>query len=141
MHMRPLVWAEDALQYAVAGILVVVGVAVLVKTSVDALTSDESFATVVPHVIDSILFVIIILEIFTTVLAHFRDAGLQLKPFLVIGIISAVRHILIVGAKSSLGATVTHFDETQIELGVNVGIVLVLVVALVLVHRSDAGAS
>ena len=36
-----------------------------------------------------ILFVIIVMEILRTVVAHFDDAGLQLKPFLIIGIISA----------------------------------------------------
>lgn len=135
---QPLMWAEDILQYCVAIILIVTACVVLVRTVVDAATTSSPFAQAVPHVIDSILFVIIVLEIFTTVMAHFRDEGLQLRPFLVIGIISAVRHILIVGARSSLGGAVSHFQETQIELGVNAGIVFILVVALVLVHRHCA---
>jgi uncharacterized membrane protein (DUF373 family) len=139
--MRPLTWAEDLLQYFVAGVLIVVALTVLVHAIVEAFVSGRSFADTIPHVVDSVLFVIIVLEIFSTVIAYFRDEGLQLRPFLVIGIISAVRHILIVGAKSSLGGTVTRFNETQIELGVNAGIVLLLVIGLVLVHRYGAGDS
>jgi uncharacterized membrane protein (DUF373 family) len=93
--------------------------------------------------INNILFVIIVMEILRTVVAHFDDAGLQLKPFLIIGIISAVRHILTVGARASLGASdhaaesAEQFRHAQTELGVNAAVVIALVVGLVLVWRSE----
>jgi len=71
------------------------------------------------------------------VIAHLEGGGFQLKPFLAIGIISAVRHILLVGAKSLSGAHDTLFNHTQIELGVNASVALALVIALVLVRRSE----
>jgi len=79
------------------------------------------------------------MEILRTVVAHFDDAGLQLKPFLIIGIISAVRHILTVGAQVSLGGghDPENFRQTQIELGVNATVVIALVLGLVLVWRSE----
>jgi uncharacterized membrane protein (DUF373 family) len=93
-------------------------------------------------VINSVLFVIIVMEILRTVVAHFDDAGLQLKPFLIIGIISAVRHILTVGAQVSLGGegNAAHFRRTQVELGVNAAVVLALVLGLVMVWRSEKSA-
>jgi hypothetical protein len=56
---------------------------------------------------------------------------------LIIGIISAVRHILTVGAKLSLiGETSeTVFRRSQIELGVSAAVVLTLAIGLVLISR------
>jgi uncharacterized membrane protein (DUF373 family) len=132
--------AEDMVHYAVALVLVGVACVVLGKSVLDLFGSNHEFARVVTDVINSILFVIIVMEILRTVVAHFDDAGLQLKPFLIIGIISAVRHILTVGAQPSLGAAAhspDEFSHSQVELGVNAAVVMALVVGLVLVWRSE----
>jgi uncharacterized membrane protein (DUF373 family) len=133
--------AEDVVHYAVALLLVAVAVAVLVKSVLDFFNGHgQVFALRVTAVINSVLFVIIVMEILRTVVAHFDDAGLQLKPFLIIGIISAVRHILTVGAQVSLGAAeadADHFRRAQTELGVNAAVVIALVIGLVLVWHSE----
>jgi uncharacterized membrane protein (DUF373 family) len=133
--------AEDVVHYAVALLLVAVAAAVLVKSVTDFFgNQDHIFAERVTAVINSVLFVIIVMEILRTVVAHFDDAGLQLKPFLIIGIISAVRHILTVGAQVSLGGAegdADHFRRAQMELGVNAAVVMALVLGLVLVWRSE----
>jgi hypothetical protein len=81
-----------------------------------------------------------VLEVMRTVVAHFDRGGLQLQPFLIIGIISAVREILTVGARLSLpvaghepGAAAVR--TALLELGVNGAVVLGLAVALVLIRR------
>ncbi|HEX3622904.1 MAG TPA: phosphate-starvation-inducible PsiE family protein [Acidimicrobiales bacterium] len=108
-------------------------------TATDTTNDSTTFPERVTSVINSVLFVIIVMEILRTVVAHFDDAGLQLKPFLIIGIISAVRHILTVGAQVSLGGggNAADFRRTQTELGVNAAVVLALVLGLVLVWRSE----
>lgn len=136
--------AEDLVHYAVALLLVAVAGAVLVRSVTDFFDSQgHAFPERVTSVINSVLFVIIVMEILRTVVAHFDDAGLQLKPFLIIGIISAVRHILTVGAQVSLGAEddAAHFRRAQMELGVNAAVVMALVLGLVLVWRSERTAS
>jgi hypothetical protein len=72
-------------------------------------------------------------------MAHFDYGGFQLKPFLIIGIISAVRHILTVGAQESLvGAeSSVAFRRAQTSLGVNAAVVLSLVLGLILVRKTD----
>ena len=45
--------------------------------------------------INDILFVVIILEIMRTVIVRFTDGIFQLENFLIIGVIAAVRHILL----------------------------------------------
>ena len=132
--------AEDVVHYAVSLFLVIVALVVMYHSLTEFFDSaDHEFAERVTEVINSVLFVIIVMEILRTVVAHFDDAGLQLKPFLIIGIISAVRHILTVGAQISLGGEVddVHFRQHQIELGVNAAVVLALVLGLVMIWRSE----
>jgi len=126
---------EDLIYLVVALVLLGIAVASLYTTISNLLNSHGDFATNSTTAINGVLFVVIILEIFRTLVAHLEGGGFQLRPFLIIGVISAVRHILLVGA---LSATTEHtmFNQTQIELGVNAGVALVLVIALVLLHRS-----
>ena len=138
--LKAVDWVEDAIHVSVAILLLGIGVVVLVETVVNFLGDDESFATRVTGAINGVLFVIIVMEILRTVVAHFEEGGFQLKPFLIIGIISAVRHILTVGAQVSLGSEKSDeaFRKTQIELGVNAAVVLALVVGLILVRRTES---
>ncbi len=71
------------------------------------------------------------------VLAPAHEAfQVTVTPFLVIGIISATRDILTVGAELSLtGGSGPPLGRSMTELAVNAGGVLALAVALVLVRR------
>jgi uncharacterized membrane protein (DUF373 family) len=130
---------EDMVQFVVAAVLVAVAIVALYNSVSDFFQSTSAFATRVTDVTNGVLFVIIILEILSTVVAHFDYGGFQLKPFLIIGIISAVRHILTVGAQESLvgGESAVAFRRAQTALGVNAAVVLALVVGLILVRRTD----
>ena len=142
--MLPFLWAEDLFQYLVALSLIAVAGAVLVHVVADLFTAHRTFAESIPNVVNSVLFVVIVLELFGTVISHFRSGGFQLRPFLIIGIISGVRHILTVGAQSIFGGNAEQtangrdFSHSMIEFGVNVGIVLGLVIALAIVSRYHA---
>ena len=127
---------EDVVYVVVALSLIGIGAAALYNTISDMLNSSAPFAVTVTDAVSGVLFVVIVLEIFRTVVAHLEGGGFQLMPFLIIGVISAVRHILLVGALTFAGGSNTTFNHAVIELGVNAGVALVLVIALVLVHRS-----
>ena len=129
-----LTLTEDAVYLGVALVLIAVAVAALYNTVHDLVNSSSGFAQTVTAGVNGVLFVVIVLEIFRTVLSHLEGGGFQLRPFLIIGIISAVRHILLVGAVAVSNEN-TQFNHAQIELGVNAGVALVLVIALVLLHR------
>jgi uncharacterized membrane protein (DUF373 family) len=134
-----LVFTEDAIYLAVAVVLVAIASVLLYHTVADALTTNAVFSDRVTAAVNGVLFVVIVLELFRTVVAHLQGGGFQLRPFLIIGIISAVRHILLVGARSLSTVSDDTFNHTQIELGVNDGVALVLVLALVLLIRSQNG--
>jgi uncharacterized membrane protein (DUF373 family) len=131
---------EDVVHYLIAVVLIGVAGYVLYTTAVDLFESGVTFASRVTSAINDVLFVIILLELLRTVLAHFESAELQLEPFLIIGIISAVRHILTIGARLTLvgEGTDTAFAHSQVELGVEAGVVLALALGLVLVSRRSA---
>jgi hypothetical protein len=85
------------------------------------------------------LFVVIILEIARTVIARFNSGFYQLSRFLVIGVIASVRHILSVGSSLtlSIGKTPEAFERGIIELLVNGGIVIALVLAIFMTRRAE----
>jgi hypothetical protein len=83
----------------------------------------------------SVLFIVVVLELVRIIVARLEGGGFQLQPFLVIGIISATRDILTVGAELSLVGQQAPLAHTMTELGVNAGVVVALSLALVLVRR------
>ena len=108
--LRILVHAESVMFMAIAVALVVIAVVVFARGGHD-------------------------LVLVRTIVARLEGGGFQLQPFLVIGIISATRDILTVGAELSLVGEQTPLVRTMTELGVNAGVVVALSVALILVCR------
>ncbi len=77
------------------------------------------------------LFVIILLELLSTVINHLRKGGLQLRPFLVIGIVSSVRRILVLSAQLSVQRNGKSPQTASLEeLLLDAGVVLILTAAL-----------
>ena len=100
--------------------------------------AQASLPGAVLSAVNDVLFVVIILEILRTVTAHSKEHAFVLRPFIIIGIISAVRHLLIVGARMSVGAgdaDPSRFHEHVVEIALNGGLALTLVVAYWLVTR------
>jgi uncharacterized membrane protein (DUF373 family) len=89
--------------------------------------------------INDILFVFIILEMARTVIPRFSTGFYQLSRFLVIGVIASVRHILSVGSSLTLsvGKTPEAFERGIIELIVNGGIVVALVLAILMTQAAE----
>ena len=133
-----LVRGESVTFMAIAVALVVIAVVVFVRGVHDLVLAPhgEPFAVTITRAVNSVLFIVVILELVRTIVARLEGGGFQLQPFLVIGIISATRDILTVGAELSLvGDQQAPLGRTMTELGVNAGVVVALSVALVLVRR------
>ena len=90
--------------------------------------------------INDLLLVLIVLEVLGTVRSYLETGTTSLEPFLYIGIISATRRILAIGAQTTLGEVKSEsFEHLMIDLGVNGGVVLALAVALFLFTRNRGG--
>ena len=103
------------------------------------LSEPQVIAEAIIALVSDLLLVLIILEVLMTVLHYLREHTVSLKPFLFIGIISAVRELLAVSARLA----VTHVSGAELwqllgELGVSTGIILGLGITLRLLTR-EAG--
>ncbi|GHO89363.1 phosphate-starvation-inducible PsiE family protein [Dictyobacter formicarum] len=92
--------------------------------------------------VSGLLLVLIIMEVLGTVIHYLKSHTTSLQPFLFIGIISATRSILSVGARLSVEGVVQQgaiFTNAMIELGVSAGVVLALGITLMLIGKSGRG--
>jgi uncharacterized membrane protein (DUF373 family) len=135
--LRLLVWGEGALFMAIAVALTVIAAVVFVRGVYDFVSAppQEQFEVTITRGVNDALFIVVVLELVRTIVARLQGGGFQLQPFLVIGIISAIRDILSVGAQLSLVREQVSLVRTMTELGVNAAVVLALSTALVLVRR------
>ena len=64
---------------------------------------NDDFPLDVITFVNDLLLVLIILEVLGTVRSYLANGETTLRPFLYIGIISATRRILAIGARTTLG--------------------------------------
>ena len=99
----------------------------------------ENLAAAIINLISDLLLVLIIAEIFNTILHYLRDRTIYLKPFLFIGIISAARDLLVNSARLAVFEVQERdFIELMVELGVNLIIIIGLSLSLRLIRKEDA---
>jgi uncharacterized membrane protein (DUF373 family) len=127
-----------AIEYAIVFSLLVVAGVVLVRALVNFFDHWGTLPETVVTAIDSILVVIILLDIAHTVFGNLRSLIFPIRPFLIIGILAGVRDILSESAHLTLGnsLTQTDFNDTLISLGVGVGVVIVLLLGLLILRFS-----
>ncbi len=89
--------------------------------------------------INDLLLVIILLELFRTVLGFLQSDRIRLEPFLHVGIIASVRRILTAGAELSHFKDIPEemFRHYLMDLGLHVVVILVLIVALFLIRKNE----
>lgn len=134
-----LKYAETALYLLVGLGLIVMACLVLFQALKDLVTisSSVSLTLQVATVLNDVLFAIILLELLSTVISHLSEGGFQLKPFLIIGIISSVRRILVLGAQLSTSRiSASLFRRELVELGIDAAVALLLTVALMIVSKT-----
>jgi uncharacterized membrane protein (DUF373 family) len=134
--IRAVQFGEGLVFVALTALLFAIVVLVLVHTTQTLITPPppQAFTETVTQALNGVLFVVIVVEVLRTILGRFEGQGLRLQPFLVIAIVSTVRHILTVAARLSLVGEQNGM-ALVVELVANAGVVLVLVVALVMYRR------
>ena len=98
--------------------------------------ATSAVAQAIIKLVSDLLLVLIIMEVLGTVIHYLKSHATSLRPFLFIGIISATRGILSIGARLSV-ETVTpdEFYRSMIELGVNALAILALGITLKLLGK------
>jgi phosphate starvation-inducible membrane PsiE len=142
---RAFTRVEDAVYLGIGLLLAASAVALLVNTGVTFVRSllEGALATRVISMLDQILLVFMIVEILYTVQVSFREHLLVPEPFLIVGLIAALRRVLVLTAEFgellTRGGTVFH--NAMLELGLLTVMILALVVALVLVRKRAPNAA
>jgi uncharacterized membrane protein (DUF373 family) len=131
--------AEKWIYVAVAMVLVVLAVAMLVAgilAFVDATVAHNPRDGAL-SLLDSVLLVLMIVELLHTVRISIREDVLVPGPFLIVGLIAAVRRILIITAEQATptAAQETGFRLAMLELGLLTLLIIGLVAGIIALSR------
>jgi uncharacterized membrane protein (DUF373 family) len=131
--------AETVL-YALAGLVLVAGGFILVgKAAYDFLTGafDEGVLEAARLALDTLLLTFIFIELFSAVRLTLHEQRLVAEPFLLVGIIAAIKELVLLSGTEELRERgFEQFRNGMIEIGVVVGVVLVLSICTLLLRRS-----
>jgi len=137
----------DSLIYAIVGICFFVGALFALGYSFWNFSVDMApvftlsarpadVAKAIIQLVSDLLLVLIIMEVLGTVIHYLKAHATSLRPFLFIGIVSATRGILSIGARLSVGEVKgSDFTNDMIELGVSAAVILALGLTLKLLGR------
>jgi uncharacterized membrane protein (DUF373 family) len=91
--------------------------------------------------LDRILLILLVVELMYTVQVSFREHALIPEPFLLIGLIAAIRRVLVITAEFAQvhGQPDSIFKYLLIELGVLTVLIVVLVTSLVVLMKRGEG--
>ena len=130
--------------YVGLGVLLAVSALFLLLAAAWTLVEGLSFSGLAKdltvEVIDQILLVLLIIEILSTVQVSFREHVLTPEPFLVVGLIAAIRRILIITAEFSNPSEILEaaFRNAMFELGLLTVLICSLVFSLHFLKKNRA---
>lgn len=130
---RLLEVAEHNIYYGGGFILVLAAAGLLVSAVIEmvnlALTGD--FTAAVIKLLDRVLLALMVAEIIYTVINIAKKRQLDVQPFLIIGVIAAIRRMLVITAESTTHIDLTdpHFQAALAELALLAVIILLLAIS------------
>jgi uncharacterized membrane protein (DUF373 family) len=102
-------------------------------------------ASATTGLLDRILLILLLVELLYTVQVSFREHALMPQPFLLVGLISVIRRVLVLtavlGEQTEAAGKGVPPGPIVLELAVLAGLILALAVSLVLVGRSGERAT
>ena len=135
---------EDVVYVCLGVLLAVSAGTLLVSASVKFVAglSSDDLAGLIVGLLDQLLLVLLIVEILYTVQVSFREHTLVPEPFLIVGLIAAIRRVLLVTAEFShaVGKPEVSLRNGMIELGLLSLLIVALVASLVLLQKRSPAA-
>jgi len=139
---RTFIFVEDAVYVGLGLVLAFSAVSLLVSGAVRIVEGTAGHAPPVPVIdtLDRILLVLLVIELLYTVRVSFRERAILPEPFLLAGLIAAVRRVLVLTAEygERHGRPDLSRQDFVTELLALTGLILVLVLSLVLLRKADA---
>jgi uncharacterized membrane protein (DUF373 family) len=134
--------AEHLLYIVVGATLAVAGFALFAHVVFgflrDVLVRDRTLSDALIDGVDGLLLVFIFAELLHTVRVVIAHDELRTEPFLIVGIVAAIRRFIVASAEAAEFMGTDRFDPLLRELAVLMGGVLVLSVAIWLIRASHS---
>lgn len=135
---RILSQAENII-YIGAAVILIIAALILLGFSVYEFTVslDTDLTGKISRLLDNLLLVLMLVEILHTIGIFLKKRKLVIEPFLAVGIIAAIRRILIITAEQ-VHPSAEHaavFRMTMLELGLLTGMILALVISIFFLRR------
>src|SRR5258706_13709798 len=123
----------------IAGVLVALAVLLLLSQVVALVQSvlNGTVRTAAIDILDGVLLVMMTMEIVYTVTLSLQSHKLVAEPFLIIGIIAAIRRTLVITAESTKLEGTPEFNSTLLELALLSLIVGVMAASIYIMRRSN----
>ena len=123
--------------YAVVALSLVAGAALLLVSGIGDVVShaDDGVEEATTNLLGSLLLVFIFVELLAAVRASVRERELVAEPFLIVGIIAAIKEIVLIGVDRPRDKDFASFRNAMIEIGALTGVVLILAIAALLLRR------
>ena len=120
---------EDALYVGIAAALALAGIiyfGYVVYSFADDLIGGKDLSTLILDLLDGLLLVFILTELIHTIRAVIDEKVLVSEPFLVVGIVAAIRRLVVVSAEAKELLGKPEFSDAMLEIGLLTGTVLLL---------------
>jgi len=128
---EPIAYLTIAFALSVPIVMLIVSAAMTMLEVADLGVLDTVLA-----VLDRLLLAFIFVELIATIKITQTERGIFIaEPFLLVGLIAAVRRILLLTAGLEQAESMEKFQNMVIELGVMTGLVIVLSIALYFTRR------
>jgi uncharacterized membrane protein (DUF373 family) len=127
--------------YCLIGVVLFVGSVVLVGKSaydfVDGI-DKEGVIEASRQALDTLLLTFIFVELLSATRVIIREKRLVAEPFLLVGIIAAIKELVVLAGTEDLSSHGwEQFRNGMVEIGVVVGVVLLLTICTLLMRRSQ----
>lgn len=132
-------YAEDLFYVAVAGSLIAVGLLYFGYTLYDfvaRLTRGAQLPILVIELLGGLLLVFIFTEVIHTIRAVIDEKVIVAEPFLIVGIVAAIRRMIVLSAQASELIGKPQFTDAMLELAVLTAMALLLGLTVFLLRRS-----
>jgi hypothetical protein len=131
---------ESTVLFAIAIVLALLAILLLVS-SVQALVTAVTGGVIrdqAIEILDSVLLVMMTMEIVYTVTLSLESHTLLVEPFLIVGAIAAIRRMLVITAESTrIESQPALFQSTLIELGLLALTIVAIAVSIALLRRGQ----
>lgn len=137
-------WVEDIMYVGLGALLSLAALVLLGSTALAFWRGvwETPLSGAIIGVLDRVLLMMMIVEILYTVQLSFREHALVPEPFLVVGLVAAIRRILVLTAELTQPERLASeiFRLAMIELGVLTAMIVAFVASLLMIRRRSPNA-